>query len=154
GRQKLVMGPWTHFILVDRAGELTYPRAAAPPNRLQDPWRWFDGYLKGANNGVAREPAVTYYVMGDVSDPKAPGNRWRSADKWPPAPAKSTPFYLQEDKTLSLSKPAGGKPIRYTYDPKDPVPTLGGPQLNLLPGPVDQRPAEKRADVLVFTGSV
>src|SRR5205807_1213120 len=75
GRQKLVMGPWTHFILVDRAGELTYPRAAAPPSRLQDPWRWFDGYLKGANNGVAREPAVTYYVMGDVSDPKAPGNR-------------------------------------------------------------------------------
>jgi len=36
-------------------------------------------WLKGTDNGIMKEPPVRYYVMGDVNDPKAPGNEWRTA---------------------------------------------------------------------------
>ena len=63
------------------------PQLKHPPNKVDDSWRWFDCWLKGETNRIAHEPPVTYYVMGDVSDPKAPGNVWRTADQWPPLPA-------------------------------------------------------------------
>jgi putative CocE/NonD family hydrolase len=60
--------------------------------------------------------------------------------------------------------PADGAPGAYSYDPADPVPTLGGnhsvgpynPGLyeHALPGPYDQRPIEARSDVLVYTSKV
>lgn len=45
-------------------------------------------------------------------------------------------------------------PSTFTYDPDDPTPALGGPKLDgNRPGPRDNRPLEKRADVLTFTSS-
>ncbi|MCX6633710.1 MAG: CocE/NonD family hydrolase, partial [Acidobacteria bacterium] len=45
-------------------------------------------------------------------------------------------------------------PDRYAYDPRNPVPTLGGAVCcnpKVYPwGPLDQRPVEKRRDVLVY----
>jgi putative CocE/NonD family hydrolase len=35
-----------------------------------------------------------------------------------------------------------------------PVPTIGGGNLNIPAGPYDQRPAENRSDVLIFTSPV
>jgi predicted acyl esterase len=151
GRQKLIMGPWTHGVFSEKAGELTFPNAKRPPNDLRDPWRWFDHTLKGVDNGAGREPAVTYYVMGDISDPEAPGNVWRTAERWPPVPTEPTPFYLHAERTLSRAKPGRAEPLRYTYDPNDPVPTVGGPELTIPAGPKDQRTIESRPDVLVFT---
>ena len=43
--------------------------------------------------------------------------------------------------------------LAYTYDPHNPVPTIGGPQYFLLAGPRDQRSIESRPDVLVFTST-
>jgi len=40
------------------------------------------------------------------------------------------------------------------YDPANPAPTLGGDNLEIQCGPIDQRPLEARADVRVFTGPV
>jgi predicted acyl esterase len=154
GRQKLIMGPWTHGIFQEKAGQLTFPNGKQPPNQVEDAWRWFDAHLKGENNGILQAPAVTYYVMGDTSDPQAPGNVWRTADRWPPLPTKATPYYLQQGRTLSPKRP-GAKAkgaITYAYDPKNPVPSVGGPQLTLPAGPMDQRSIEARPDVLVFTG--
>lgn len=151
GKQKLVMGPWTHGVFQDKAGDLTFRNGKKPPTTAHDVWKWFEHYLKGADNGVDREPAVTYYVMGDVTDRRAPGNEWRTADRWPPVPAKPTPFFLHSDRTLSVRKPAPSGTLSYTYDPKNPVPTVGGPRLTLPAGAKDQRAIEGRADVLVFT---
>src|SRR5437660_2918401 len=36
--------------------------------------RWMDRYLRGADNGIGKEKAVRYFVMGD--------NTWRDADAW------------------------------------------------------------------------
>ena len=47
------------------------------------------------------------------------------------------------------------KPDQFTYDPRNPVPTMGGAVCcdpKIFPwGPMDQRPVEKRKDVLVYT---
>jgi putative CocE/NonD family hydrolase len=151
GAQKLLMGPWTHSVGQPQAGELTFPNGSAPPNNVGDAFRWFDATLKGHDNGIAQLPAVTYYVMGDVTDKSAPGNVWRTADSWPPVKTMATPYYLRSDHNLTTIKPENGEPLRYAYDPRDPVPTVGGPQLTLPAGPMDQRKIEVRPDVLVFT---
>jgi len=151
GRQKLIMGPWTHAVFNEKAGDLVFPNGKSPPTKAHDQWRWFDHTLKDNDNGINREPAVTYYVMGDTSDTAAPGNTWRTANQWPPVAATPTPFYLQTDRTVSRTGPGDAQPLRYDYDPTNPVPTVGGAQLTIPAGPKDQRSIESRADVLVFT---
>ncbi len=153
GHQKLIMGPWTHGVLQDKAGELRFPNAKKPPGEVHDAWRWFDYYLKGIDNHIEDAPAVTYYVMGDVSDTNAPGNVWRSAKEWPIPGSSRVRFYLQDDRSLSSGKPGRGRSLAYTYDPKDPAPTVGGVQLTIPAGPMDQRKLEARPDVLVFTSA-
>ncbi len=154
GRQKLIMGPWTHGIFQDKAGDLTFRNGRTPPGRARDHWVWFDRYLKGESNGVDREPAVTYYTMGDASDPSAPGNVWRTSPVWPPSNVKPESFYFGADRSLSPRRPASGGSLTYVYDPRDPCPTTGGPQLTLPAGPRDQRAVERRKDVLVFSTDV
>ncbi|NOZ19858.1 MAG: CocE/NonD family hydrolase [Planctomycetes bacterium] len=150
GKQKLLMGPWVHG-RNRKPGEVQFPENAVQIPKAADQGRWFDYWLKGEQNGIMDEPAVTYYVMGDVSDPKAPGNEWRFSDVWP-VPSKATPYYIHADGTLSMEKPpADGKSKTYTYDPKKPVPTLGGCNLCMKKGPYDQRKLENRPDVLLYT---
>ncbi|HKN76262.1 MAG TPA: CocE/NonD family hydrolase [Candidatus Acidoferrum sp.] len=117
--------------------------------------RWYDSIFKGLVNGVEREKPVKIFVMGK--------NEWRDEDDWPLARAKSTRYYLHStgganglagSGTLSTAAPGEEKPEQYVYDPSDATPTIGGPLCcGALPtgiGPEDQRPAEGRADVLVF----
>lgn len=151
GRQHLLMGPWTHGVLQDKAGELTFPNAKKPPTTSHDPWKWFGALLRGETNSVPLEPPVTYYVMGDVDDPHAPGNVWRTASAWPPVASSPTVYYLHADSRLARARPAAGATRSYDYCPTNPVPTVGGPQLTLPAGPKDQRTIEARPDVLLFT---
>ncbi|MCL4853782.1 MAG: CocE/NonD family hydrolase, partial [Bryobacteraceae bacterium] len=113
---------------------------------------WFDYWLKGKPTGVMDRPAVRYYLMGDVDDPDAPGNRWIEADEFPPK-SEPTRYYVHSDHTLSTEAPsAESGSLQYQYDPKDPVPTVGRIHARLpVNGPYDQRPVESRADVLIFT---
>ena len=98
GNQKLMMGAFGHGAL---KGDLKYPADAGNLND-GDTIRWFDYWLKGIDNGVMKEPAVRYYVMGDSFDKSAPGNTWRTADSWPP-PCTATSYYLTESHTLSTA---------------------------------------------------
>lgn len=153
GQQKLVMGPWTHGVLQEKAGELKFRDAKNPPAKVHDAWRWYDRWLKGESNGVERLPAVTYYVVGDVNDASAPGNVWRTADAWPPVPTVARRWYLHADKSLGTAAPGADEALSYTYDPTQPAPTVGGIQLTIPAGPMDQAAVESRPDVLVFTGA-
>src|ERR1700722_14680302 len=118
--------------------------------------RWYDSIFKGQANGVEHEKPVRIFVMGK--------NEWRDEDDWPLARAKSTRYYLHSsggangltgNGLLSAAAPGEEKPDQYVYDPSDAVPTIGGPLCcSALPtgvGPQDQRPAEARSDVLVFS---
>lgn len=153
GAQKLLVGPWTHGQFVPRAGDLDFgPQATVDLLDLQT--RWFDQWLKGIDRGVRDEPPVRLFVMGT--------NRWRDEQEWPLARTRYVPYYfhsggcantLSGDGTLSLEHP-GDEPVdTYTYDPEDPVPSVGGKTLGLgsLPGPFDQRAVEARPDVLCYT---
>jgi len=145
GRCRLVVGPWTHA----QIRQVADPRTARCRPRSADPFRFFAYHLKCRPNGVPNDPPVAYYVMGDPCDSSA--NRWRTAEDWPP-PARKTVYYLHADGHLGLERPAeGDAALSYEYDPLDPVPTLGGCNLYLPAGPMDQRPVESRDDVLVFT---
>lgn len=145
GNQKLMMGAFGHGVL---KGDLKYPADAGNLNE-GDTLRWFDYWLKGIDNGLMKEPAVRYYVMGDTFDKSAPGNLWRTADSWPP-PATATSYYLTESHTLSTAKPARAGKLSYISDPKNPVPAIGGNNLMMDRGPMDQRTVSNRGDVLKF----
>ncbi len=118
---------------------------------------WYDALLKSGTNAASAEKPVKIFVMGK--------NEWREEDDWPLARAKSTKYFLHSagaantasgDGTLSAAAPGAEKADRFTYDPNDAVPTLGGPLCcGPFPpvglGPQDQSKAEVRNDVLVFT---
>lgn len=118
---------------------------------------WFDHWLKGVTNGVERMAKVQLYVMGK--------NEWRGEKEWPLARTKFTQLYLRSeghansrfgDGFLSTDRPAEEPPDHYVYDPRSPVPTVGGPDWgpaigDLRSGAVDQSDVEMRHDVLVYT---
>jgi len=144
GKCKLVMGPWAHGPFTD----LVYPKSEMPPQ--SDMWKWLDIWLKNDGKGAEEIPPVCYYVMGDPTDPNAPGNEWRTAKSWP-IPAKLTPLFFHSDGSLRWDAPKEKEASRsYEYDPKNPVPTVGGANLLIPMGPKDQRKVEGRPDVLLF----
>jgi putative CocE/NonD family hydrolase len=147
GKCRLVIGPIGHGPIL----ELKYPPSAAKMPACADAFAWFDHVLLGKDNAVANEKAVHYYVMGDPTDPKAPGNCWRHVDDWPP-PSRPTAFYLHPEGALLQDKaPQGNDRKTYKYDPKNPVPSIGGQELGVPLGPMDQRRVENRPDVLLFS---
>jgi len=116
---------------------------------------WYDYLFKGVQNEFASDKPVKIFVMGV--------NKWRQEDDWPLARARNTRYFLHStgdangpgSGSLSVAAPAKEQPDRYVYDPADAVPTIGGPlccgDLPTGIGPQDQRPAEARTDVLVYT---
>ncbi len=149
GRCRLIIGPIAHGDF----NELKYPANSRMPLAAEDS-RLFDYWLKGQNNGAQNDKAVHYYVMGDPTDEDAPGNFWRQADNWPP-PAERTAFYFHPDRRLVRGTPPDKtEAVSYRYDPNNPVPTVGGQNLLLPKGPMDQRKIESHPDVLLFTTDV
>ncbi len=151
GKQKLLLGPWSHNVLQDKVGDLTFPNGKNPPGQHSNQWRWFDRWLKDQAHEIDTEPAVTYYVIGDTTNPNAPGNVWRTANTWPPLPATPTRYYLHHNHSLTTTPPAENQTLTYTYNPTNPAPTIGGIQLTLPAGPMNQNPIESRNDILVFS---
>jgi putative CocE/NonD family hydrolase len=130
--QRLIMGPWTHGGRTrSYAGEAEFgPEAAIDFDQFQ--LRWFDRWLKGTENGVDHEPPVRIFVMGGGDAHKTPegrifvGGHWREEHEWPLARTVATPYYLHANGSLSPQKPANEAPKVYEFDPRHPVPTLGG----------------------------
>jgi len=163
--QSIFIIPWTHHLPDgSKLGDLDFGPGAAVDLK-QDDLRWFDHWLKGLDTGITSEPPIKLFVMGE--------NRWRFEHEWPLARTHFIPYFLHSgghansvfgDGTLSPESPGAEPPDRYDYDPQNPVPTLGGnnstwtwmkfAQEPIYPGPVDQRPLERRDDVLVYTSPV
>ncbi|MEW6756446.1 MAG: CocE/NonD family hydrolase, partial [Candidatus Latescibacterota bacterium] len=82
-------GPWNHPGLGRRrTGEIDFgPQAEVDLPDLVI--RWFDHWLKGVDNGVDREPAARYFVMGS--------NQWKAADTWPPRDTAPREYLLASD---------------------------------------------------------
>lgn len=151
GKQKLVIGPWTHFWpLSTHFGDFEVPKEGVRPPYDISPKRWFDHYLKGSANGIENLSPVTYYVMGPFDGSSSKGNVWRTSDQWP-VPSTETSLYLSSDLLLRQEKAKSKSERTYLYDPLNVIPTIGGSNLFLESGPKDQRAIENRSDILVFT---
>ncbi|MGH7629490.1 MAG: CocE/NonD family hydrolase [Gemmatimonadales bacterium] len=180
GPVRLVMGPWTHGNRsVTHAGDVDFGPEATLDGSLADDYfalrlRWFDRWLRGVDNGVDREPPVRIFVMGGGSGRRnragrlEHGGRWRAERDWPLPGTRFTPFYFHVGGLLDASLPDAAAASRsYDYDPRHPVPSIGGTITSGAPvmegGAYDQResakffgseppyrPLAERADVLVF----
>jgi uncharacterized protein len=171
--QHLLMGPWTHGGWGNSfAGDVDFGPDAVLDDYNGYRLRWFDRWLKGIENGVERESPVRIFVMGGADSRKdrngrlSHGGAWRDAPDWPLPGTRATPYYLHADGTLALERPAPAEPSRYTFDPRDPVPTIGGgisAAEGVMPagaydqcgdrrfyGCADTLPLAARSDVLVF----
>ena len=159
--QKMLIGPWIHSSSGRHIGDMDFG-PAADIERKPVVVRWFDYWLKGIENGIMEEPPVKIFVMGE--------NAWREESAWPLTRTQYTKYYLHSsghansflgDGSLSPAAPGSSEPPdKYTYDPQHPAPTLGGAtccgeSVTPVPmGPRDQRLAERRDDVLVYTSPV
>lgn len=154
--QRLIIGPWTHADQTGVAGELDYGRRAdAAAIGLEHQQVAFLRRVVGGND-APDGPRVRIFVMGD--------NVWRDEEAWPLPRTRYTPWYLHAGGTLSPAGPTtDAPPATYTYDPRDPVPTVGGQTLMRggsgdgvawQAGPRDQRTLDGRADVLTYTSDV
>jgi putative CocE/NonD family hydrolase len=176
---RLLIGPWTHGNRFDTfSGDADFGPAsllegAVAPSFLALRRDWFDRWLKG-DTAKAEEAAVTVFVMGGGSGRRNAegrldhGGHWRRASQWPLPGCWPRHYYLHASGLLDSARPdAGQAPLGYVFDPRDPVPTLGGSVVSrppaILAGGYDQvendiffgcstpgQALRDRPDVLVF----
>jgi putative CocE/NonD family hydrolase len=149
--QRLVIGPWTHHAMWARVqGDLDFGLEA---DRTGDMRPALLDWLQQAIDGEEPAGGVAIFVMGE--------NRWVELESWPP-PSRPLRLYLGGEERANgpeargrlLPRAADGAVQTFTFDPGDPVPTVGGRGIDpVVPtaGPMDQREVEERGDVLVYT---
>jgi putative CocE/NonD family hydrolase len=154
-KSRMIIGPWEHPLASRRAGELDFGEQANV-DYLPIQLRWYDYWLKDMDTGIQTEPPVALFVMGK--------NAWRYETEFPLARTQYRQLYFHSGGRANSDRgdghlswelpPPDSPPDRYTYDPVNPVPTVGGNNccgVPTLAGPRDQRRIESRDDVLVYT---
>lgn len=177
-------------------GQVDFGPDAAIADELAWRLEWYDHWLKGKDNTVGKAAPfaskVRIFTMGSGDGHKTEkgllyhGGEWRDEKEWPPARTKATNFYfgangvlsstgvLSKAKNRAVETPATRaartavprSSTRFTFDPKNPVPTIGGNISSgdgiLLQGAWDQRggphiwnwplpiPLSARNDILMF----
>ncbi|MCI2265163.1 CocE/NonD family hydrolase [Sediminivirga luteola] len=137
----LLLGPWTHGRRgLSFAGDVDFGERAffdrnVGASYLDFRADWFDEVVRAEPDETQRWtawPRVRYFVMGGGSGRRNPdgrldhGGHWRRADTWPPAETRSWELHLGAAGQLSeIPERVPGR-IAYTYDPANPVPTIGG----------------------------
>jgi uncharacterized protein len=143
GNQKIWIGPNTHYFVYETNFW------------VRDPYfEWFGHWLKGEPSALMEEPPIFYAPCAWAENWAAyKPNDWRHSETWPPADASRRRLYLHGDGYLG-GDPGGG--VRsYEYDPRNPNPTLGGRNMLIPGGQVDQRPAQNRPNYgLMYDGDV
>ena len=158
--QYLVIAPTLHCRFTRATENTVVGQRSVGDARLnydEQIYKWWDLWLKGVSNDFKEKtPRVQYYTMGS--------NTWQNATQWPPADVKMVTYYLNSRGTANTSsgngsllrrKAAKDAPDSFTYDPMNPVPSVGGNVCcmgNALDGGAfDQQEVEKRSDVLVYS---
>ena len=87
-------------------------------------------------------------------------DQWRDEQAWPLPDTQYVDYHLaghgranssKGDGTLGVAPASEQLADRYLYDPRNPVPTVGGHVLFGFSGPADQAEVQLRDDVLVFS---
>ena len=159
-RQRLMLGPWNHGGIrggnpigaVDFGMRSTGALIDADGLHLS----WFDRWLRGVESATALDAPVRLFVMG--------ANVWRDEREWPLARTEWQDWHLRSggranslngDGQLTRDAPGADPPDSFVYNPRNPVPTIGGGlccnAVFALGGAYDQRPVEAREDVLIYS---
>jgi hypothetical protein len=142
GTQKLWVGPNEHYFVY---ASNFWPR---------DPYfEWFGHWLKDEPSDLIDEPAVYYSPRAWVDDRAAYApTDWIRSERWPPPGTMPRRLYLCGDG--SLADTPAGDPLHYRYDPRHPIPSLGGRNMLIDAGPRDQRPAQSLPEYgLIYRGA-
>ena len=107
---KVLIGPWNH----------TFPHDAVPGPAVEwraDAIRWWDHWLKGAENGIMSGPPVTVYVRHwhppDPDLAEIPG-RWRTETALPPERTSYQAWHCGPERNLAPDPPPDGSvELRY-----------------------------------------
>lgn len=127
----LTVGPWTHTQLMTKGA----------PTVIRESLAWLDTHLAG-KPAMPRSPMRAFITNGD----------WIELSDWPPSMTEHV-LYLQPGHRLSETPPEDSAPgSRFTFDPADPTPTIGGRLLAAEGGYRDDTRLALRADVVDFTG--
>lgn len=177
---KLFIGPWQHMNIFESStsGDVEFGVDAYQEHLDWVRLRWFDATLKGLDTGILDGPGLVYFLMGGGSGRRTArgklvhGGRWKATEAWPPDEAEPIELHLHPDGTLQSESTAVQEAhSSLLFDPRDPVPTIGGnfhgsDGVSLVGegGPFDQRgypdllpyfkdemPLALRNDVLVFS---
>lgn len=90
---KLLVGPATHC-------DWSTVEAETGLDLVIEELRFFDYWLKGIENQVMEEPAVTYYTYNADE-----GSEWRQSEVWPLETEVRTSLHLSSNETLSRDRP-------------------------------------------------
>jgi putative CocE/NonD family hydrolase len=130
-RTRLTIGPWVHV-----SEELQL-------ESMRDTLVWMNAELLGDKSGLHDKP-VRLYIGGR--------DEWQSFATYPPGTPDMQIWHIHPENILSQRPVKASQPDRYTYDPKDPTPSVGGAMFAFVgAGPVNQAKLEQRKDVLVYT---
>ena len=128
--------------------------------------RFFDRYLKGLDNGYENDPTAQLYILVPPDTGNKGSGFWMNADEYPLPGTEVQSLYLSSGGRANSSNGGGqlatdaperrgASPDVFKYDPRNPVPTVGGNMccngVLLLAGARDQSQVETRNDVLVYT---
>lgn len=158
--QRLIIGPWDHMHYTGGYHDRQFGVSSALTSLdlTQTYIDFFGTHLRGARPMTDEQP-VKIFVMGI--------DEWRSERAWPLPDTRFVDYFLSSqssarsrhgDGGLSPSIPAQHGVDDFTYDPTQPMPSLGGrlltpASLNAV-GPVDQSLVEERPDVLCYSTQV
>jgi hypothetical protein len=132
GREtRITIGPWSH-------GQ---PSSMGP--MIADQASWLTAHLNG-DRAQLRQAPVRLFLQG--------AGRWLDFDQWPPAESTAKAWHLLPVGKLGEQAAKESAPDKFTYDPADPTPSVGGPLLTGKNRQRDNASVEARADVLVYTG--
>jgi hypothetical protein len=153
--QRVVIGPWEHGGYdAQKIGDIDFG-AEAVLDRKALFLQWYDCFLQHKNcDQIEKIPPVRIFMLGE--------NKWRHEQEWPLKRAQATPFYLHSqghantsagDGSLSSISPANEPKSQYIYDPNDPTTVVLQSASGKEALTADQRKAESRSDMLVFTSA-
>ena len=188
---EIVIGPWAHFGAYGLSYGTKHHVAAPGGGAVLSPKavKWFDSWMKSDNEETAgpsllekvaarggapspsavlergigtgqsdrkRSPRAYYFLSGE--------NRWTMSPTWPPEGKKLDLFLSSDNDAVLFKAPSKPGVRKYTYDPANPVPTMGGAVIDIsasfnmtfdpsltCDGVQDQRRIESRPDILVYT---
>ncbi|MDQ6814345.1 MAG: CocE/NonD family hydrolase [Bacteroidota bacterium] len=158
---RLVMGPWFHggWVRSDgsKLGNVQFGSKTSEWYQKNIELPFFNYYLKG--KGTAQNIAeATVFFTGE--------NKWHQLKQWPPAEVEFKELFLDKNKKLTWTIPAGvgtsEKPkdedtfTEYISDPSTPVPYTEDVHFARTREYMtdDQRFASRRPDVLTFTTGI